>query len=40
MRTAIDEALLIEKFFRSQLYTTITDIDGEFLIDKLRTEVA
>ncbi len=39
-RIAIDEALLIEKFFRSQLYAVITNIDGEFLIDKLRAEVA
>ena len=39
-RMAIDEALLIEKFFRSQLYAVITNIDGEFLIDKLRKEVA
>lgn len=39
-RMAIDEALLIEKFFRSQLYAVITNIDGEFLIDKLREEVA
>lgn len=37
---AIDEALLIEKFFRGQLYRAITNIDGEFLIDKLRREVA
>lgn len=37
---AIDEALLIEKFFRGQLYRAITNIDGEFLIDKLRKEVA
>ena len=37
---AIDEALLIEKFFRGQLYAVITNIDGEFLIDKLRKEVA
>ena len=39
-RMAIDEALLIEKFFRGQLYAVITNIDGEFLIDKLRKEVA
>ena len=37
---AIDEALLIEKFFRGQLYAVITYIDREFLIDKLRKEVA
>ena len=39
-RIAIDEALLIEKFFRSQLYAVITNIYGEFLIYKLRAEVA
>jgi hypothetical protein len=39
-RMAIDEALLIEKFFRGQLYAAITNIDSEFLIDKLRKEVA
>lgn len=39
-RMAIDEALLIEKFFRGQLYAAITNIDGEFLIEKLRKEVA
>ena len=39
-RMAIDETLLIEKFFRGQLYGTITNVDGEFLIDKLRKEVA
>jgi hypothetical protein len=38
---AIDEALLIEKFFKGKLYAAITNIDGEFLIvDKLRKEVA
>lgn len=30
-RIAIDEALAIEKFFRGQLYATITNIDGSFL---------
>ena len=38
-RIAIDEVLLIEKFFRSPLYAAITNIDGEFLMDKLRAEV-
>ncbi len=39
-RMAIDEALLIEKFFKGKLYAAITNIDGEFLIDELRKEVA
>lgn len=35
---AIDEALQIEKFFRSQCYRELTGIDGEYLICKLRRE--
>lgn len=33
-------AALIEKFFKGKLYAAITNIDGEFLIDKLRKEAA
>lgn len=38
-RQAIDEALEIEKFFRSGWYQMITSVDGEFLIRKLQEEV-
>ncbi len=38
-RTAMDEALSIEKFFRSGWYSTLTNIDGEFLIRKLQEEI-
>lgn len=38
-RDAIDEALSLERFFRSQWYQTLTDVDGEFLIRKLRDEI-
>ena len=37
---AIDEALQIEKFFRSEWYQVLTSVDGEYLIDRLRKEVA
>lgn len=39
-RMVLDEALLIEKFFKGKLYAAITNIDGKFLIDKLRKEAA
>lgn len=39
-RMALDEDLLIEKFFKGKLYAAITNIDGEFLIDKRRKEAA
>lgn len=38
-RDAIDEALQIEKFFRSEWYQVLTSVDGEYLIDRLRKEV-
>lgn len=38
-RTALDEALTIEKFFRGSLYSVLTSVDPEFLISKLRAEV-
>jgi len=38
-RQAIDEALEIEKFFRSGWYQMLTGVDGEFLIRKLQEEV-
>lgn len=36
---AVHEALSVERFFRSQWYGTLTSIDGEFLIRKLRAEI-
>ena len=35
-RTAIDEALQIERFFRSGWYSTLTSVDGEYLIRRLQ----
>ncbi len=38
-RQAIDEALKIEKFFRSGWYQQLTSVDGEYLIKRLQDEV-
>ena len=38
-REAIDEALSIERFFRSGWYSTLTSIDGEYLIRRLQEEI-
>ena len=38
-RKAIDEALEIERFFRSGWYSQLTSVDGEYLIKKLQDEV-
>lgn len=38
-RLAIDEALQIERFFRSQWYQQLTSVDGDFLISKLQEEI-
>jgi len=38
-RTAIDEALTIEMFFRGPLFGVITNVDPEFLISKLQDEI-
>lgn len=38
-KTAIDEALQIEKFFRNSWYQQLTSVDGEFLIRKLQDEI-
>ncbi|WP_373207031.1 hypothetical protein [Coprococcus phoceensis] len=39
-KIAIDEALQIERFFKSQWYQTLTSVDGEYLINKLRKEAS
>ena len=38
-RQAIDEALEIERFFRSGWYQQLTSVDGEYLIKRLQDEV-
>jgi hypothetical protein len=38
-REAIDEALRIERFFRSDWYQALTSVDGEYLIERLKDEV-
>ena len=38
-KMAVDEALQIEKFFRSGWYQALTSVDGEFLIRRLREEI-
>ena len=38
-RQAIDEALEIERFFRSGWYSQLTSVDGEYLIRRLQEEV-
>lgn len=39
-REAIEGALQLEKFFRSEWYQVLTSVDGEYLIEKLREEVS
>lgn len=38
-RDAIEEALGIERFFRSGWYGVLTGVDGEYLIRKLQEEI-
>ena len=38
-RKAIDEALEVERFFRSGWYSQLTSVDGEYLIRRLQDEV-
>lgn len=38
-RDVMNEALQMEKFFRSPWYQVLTTVDGEFLIQKLREEI-
>ena len=33
------QAIKLEKFFRSQWYYELTDVDGELIINKIRKEV-
>ena len=38
-REALEEALQIERFFRSGWYQRLTNVDGEFLIRKLQENI-
>ena len=38
-KDAVDEALRIERFFRSGWYSQLTSVDGEHLIRRLREEI-
>ena len=38
-RQAIDEALEIERFFRSGWYQQLTSVDGDYLIRRLQDEI-
>lgn len=38
-RDAINEALSIERFFHSAWHQTLTTVDGDFIIRKLRAEI-
>lgn len=38
-REALDEALQVERFFRSGWYQRLTNVDGEFLIRKLQENI-
>lgn len=37
-RDAVDEALQIERFFRSGWYQVLTSVDGEYMIRRLQEE--
>lgn len=39
-RTAMDEAMQLEKFFHSGWYGVLTGVDPDYLIRKLREKVA
>ncbi len=39
-KDAINEALSLERFFKSPWYQVLTSVDGKFLIRKIRAEVA
>ena len=39
-KDAINEALSLERFFKSPWYQVLTSVVGEFLIRKIRAEVA
>ena len=39
-RAAMAEALELEKFFHSSWYSVLTDVDPDYLINRLRKEAA
>lgn len=38
-REVVQEAFVIEKFFKSGWYRALTSVDGEYLIERIRKEV-
>ena len=38
-KSAMSDAMEVERFFRSGWYQTLTSVDGEMLISKLRAEI-
>jgi hypothetical protein len=38
-KSAMQDALALERFFHSQWYGCLTSVDGDYLIDRLREEV-
>ena len=39
-RKALMDARALERFFHSRWYRTLTDVDGDFLINQIRKEAA
>ena len=39
-KDALSEAMECEEFFHSSWFRTLTSVDGDYLIEKLRAEVA
>jgi hypothetical protein len=39
-RSAMQDAMALERFFRSDWYSVLTSVDGEYLMDRLRKEMA
>lgn len=35
----MSEAMELERFFHSPWYSTLTSVDGDFIIRKIRTEI-
>lgn len=38
-KEAMSEAMELERFFHSPWYSTLTSVDGDFIIRKIRTEI-
>ena len=39
-KEAMSEAMELERFFHSPWYSTLTSVDGDFIIRKIRAEIA